>query len=74
MELPPFEDFLQSVEDNEISVFSGIDLSDIIVMDNVSIENINALIQHLVEISTAFSFKSTFAILRAYHEWLQQQL
>lgn len=75
MDFPDFEEFKKTLTEERLSeLFSGISRFQIIQADQLTSENINALVSELMHQSISASMAANLMILEAYHAWLSQEI
>ena len=75
MSFPSFKDFRETLTEERLSeIFSDIYRIDVIEINGLTPENINAFISKLRYDTIGASISASLALLEAYHEWLSQEL
>lgn len=75
MKFPSFEKFQSTLTEERLSeLFSDIYKMEIIEINGLTPENINALISKLMYETIGASTEVNIRLLAAYHEWISQEL
>jgi hypothetical protein len=71
MVIPPFDDFLKTVNNGHYDNFQNILLEN---ANKVQEANLTGFMQHTLDLAIAVSVEHNLVLLRAYHNWLTEQL
>ena len=76
MPFPDFQDFLATLTTERMVEICSVDQpANIIQISDIRDErNISAFVSHIMNQSVSYSMNVNLNLLRAYHEWLQEQI
>ncbi len=69
---PDFDEFVKHLEETGYSAFEDLKMADITVIEKLTPESVEAFMNHFAEMIITYSAGYSTILLRAYHEWLQE--
>lgn len=76
MQFPDFEDFLATLTPERIAeIYGDYQSLDIVQISDINdVRNIHAFVSHIMNQTVSHASNLHLNMLRAYHEWLQEQI